>query len=176
MRLVSMAISAVMAASLALSGCATTGSGEPTTVEQRIARCAGLVLAGAVLGTLAGGDDRRNAAIGAAIGGATCAVWWAMDNQRDRERIAQMRLAAATTGEPQQDHWIGEGQDRRERNVAVAASPSQEMVVPGAQETRLCRTLNTTATIQGQSNAMSEVWCRGSDGTWAAAPGATAVS
>jgi hypothetical protein len=72
---------------------------------------------------------------------------------------------------------MGEGQDTRPRDVSVAASTQTEMVVPnaGAQERRICRTLNTTAAVAGQSDSMSEVWCRGSDGNWAAAPNASPV-
>jgi len=176
MKIRSRIVAIVAAASLAVSACATTGSGEPLTVEQKIARCAGMVLVGALVGTLAGGDDRRNAAIGAGLGGAACAVWLAFENQRDRERIAQMQLAAASTGQTQAQRWIGEGQDTRQRDVTVAASTQTEMVLPGAQERRICRTLNTTASVDGRSDSMSEVWCRGSDGNWAAAPNATPVA
>lgn len=170
----------VTAASMALSGCATTGSGEPRTVEQKIAACVGIVLAGAALGAIIGnntgsGDAQRGAGRGALVGVGVCAIWWAFNNQRDRERIAQMQMAAASTGQPQSQRWIDP--EGRERQVFVAPSTATEMLVPnnGAPERRLCRQLNTTASVAGASDAMSETTCRNPDGSWASTPDATFI-
>ena len=71
-----------MAAGVFMAGCTTN----PYTGEQQVSRTAGGAalgaLAGAGLGTLAGGDDRRNALIGAGIGAlAGGAIGGYMDQQ-----------------------------------------------------------------------------------------------
>jgi outer membrane protein OmpA-like peptidoglycan-associated protein len=87
-------IAAVGMASFALAACTT----DPYTGQQKISNTAGGAalgaLAGAGLGTLAGGNDRRNALIGAGIGAlAGGAIGGYMDQQE-----AQLRQQLQGTG------------------------------------------------------------------------------
>ncbi len=87
-------IAAVGVASLALAACTT----DPYTGQQKISNTAGGAalgaLAGAGLGTLAGGNDRRNALLGAGIGAlAGGAIGGYMDQQE-----AQLRQQLQGTG------------------------------------------------------------------------------
>ncbi|MFN3549435.1 MAG: OmpA family protein [Mesorhizobium sp.] len=87
-------IAAVGVASFALAACTT----DPYTGQQKISNTAGGAalgaLAGAGLGTLAGGNDRRNALIGAGIGAlAGGAIGGYMDQQE-----AQLRAQLQGTG------------------------------------------------------------------------------
>ncbi|MEX0409120.1 OmpA family protein [Aquibium sp. LZ166] len=87
-------IAAATVAALALGACTT----DPYTGQQKMSNTAGGAalgaLAGAGLGTLAGGDDRRNALIGAGIGAlAGGAIGGYMDQQE-----AQLRAQLQGTG------------------------------------------------------------------------------
>ena len=87
-------IAAATVAALALGACTT----DPYTGQQKLSNTAGGAalgaLAGAGLGTLAGGDDRRNALIGAGIGAlAGGAIGGYMDQQE-----AQLRAQLQGTG------------------------------------------------------------------------------
>ncbi|MEO1748687.1 MAG: OmpA family protein [Pseudomonadota bacterium] len=81
--------------SIALAACTTT---DPFTGEQQISRTAGGAAIGAAvgagLGTLAGGDDRRNALIGAGIG---ALAGGAVGNYMDRQQ-AELRAQLQGTG------------------------------------------------------------------------------
>ncbi|MEL6202620.1 MAG: OmpA family protein [Pseudomonadota bacterium] len=83
------------AASIALAACTTT---DPFTGQQQISRTAGGAAIGAAvgagLGTLAGGDDRRNALIGAGIG---ALAGGAVGNYMDRQQ-AELRAQLQGTG------------------------------------------------------------------------------
>lgn len=172
----------IVAASLLVANCATLQSnGEPLTAEQRIARCAGMVVVGAVVGAIianntSSGNAGRGILPGALLGGAACAVWSSFQSQQDRERLAQMQMAAASTGRMQDQQWVTpEGQPRQ---LTVGASTQTEMNVNAgsAPERRICRTIQTTAATNAGRDSMSEIWCRNTDGTWAAAPSATPVA
>ena len=85
---------AALAATVFVTACTT----DPYTGQQKISNTAGGVaigaLAGAALGTLAGGDDRRNALIGAGVGAlAGGAVGTYMDRQE-----AELRAQLQSTG------------------------------------------------------------------------------
>ncbi len=87
-------VAAATVAAFALGACTT----DPYTGQQKISNTAGGAalgaLAGAGLGTLAGGDDRRNALIGAGIGAlAGGAIGGYMDQQE-----AQLRAQLQGTG------------------------------------------------------------------------------
>lgn len=85
---------AALAATVFVTACTT----DPYTGQEKVSNTAGGVaigaLAGAALGTLAGGDDRRNALIGAGIGAlAGGAVGTYMDRQE-----AELRAQLQSTG------------------------------------------------------------------------------
>lgn len=72
---------------IALGGCQNVG-------DKTLIGAAGGAIAGAGLGTMAGGDDKRNAAVGAVVGGlAGAAVGVYMDKQEE-----ELRQATAGTG------------------------------------------------------------------------------
>ncbi len=81
------------AAATVLAGCATDGTMQGPSQRQMVGAGGG-ALAGAALGTLAGGDDGRNAAIGAVVGAiAGAGVGTYMDRQE-----ARLREQTAGTG------------------------------------------------------------------------------
>jgi len=169
---------------LVLSGCATTGDGAPLTAQQKIVRCAAMVGGGALLGAVIGnnvgdGNSESGALLGAAIGGGACAVWLAFENEQDKRRLAEAQLAAAQNGEAVSETWTGE--DGRVRTVTVAPSTETQMVMaPSASATvtaaaaspQICRPMNTTVSVEGQSQSIEEVYCRNDAGDWAPATSA----
>lgn len=186
--------SAVMATTLAVSGCATTGSGAPLTTEQKIAGCVATIAVGALAGAIIGnntgsGDAGRGAAWGAAAGGAACAVWLAFENEKDKRRMAEAQLAALQANESYTDTWTGE--DGRARTVTVVPS-SETAYVPAsaansaaaapsdaaapAAATKICRPMTTTATVDGQSQTIEEIWCRDASGNYAKSTEAMVVA
>ena len=84
-------ILAVVATAFLVSACTT----DPYTGEQKISNTAGGAgigaLAGAALGTLAGGDDRRNALIGAGIGALAGGAIGATMDQNEAELRRQLQ-------------------------------------------------------------------------------------
>ena len=82
---------AVVATAFLASACTT----DPYTGEQKISNTAGGAgigaLAGAALGTLAGGDDRRNALIGAGIGALAGGAIGATMDRNEAELRAQLQ-------------------------------------------------------------------------------------
>jgi outer membrane protein OmpA-like peptidoglycan-associated protein len=94
---------AVAVAALAVVGCTTV---DPYTGQQRPNRTANAAIIGAIggaaAGTLAGGDDRKNAMIGAGIGAIAGAGIGAYMDAQQRKLEAQMRntgVGVARTGE-----------------------------------------------------------------------------
>ncbi|MEL6922292.1 MAG: OmpA family protein [Pseudomonadota bacterium] len=90
-----LAICALAITSLGMAACTTT---DPFTGQQQVSRTAGGAAIGAAvgagLGTLAGGDDRRNALIGAGIG---LLAGGAVGNYMDRQQ-AELRAQLQGTG------------------------------------------------------------------------------
>jgi surface antigen len=171
--------SAAMAVTLTLGGCATMNSDVPLTTEQKIAGCIATVaigaLAGAVIGNNTGsGDAGSGAAWGAAAGGAACAVWLAFENEKDKRRLAEAQLAAINSNTTYTDTWTGE--DGRARTVTVVPSsetayvPAPSNKAPAATEVaaapKICRSVATTATVNGQAQTMDEIWCRDEAGNF----------
>ena len=82
---------AAVAASMFVAGCTT----DPYTGEQKISNTAGGAaigaLAGAGLGTLAGGNDRRNALIGAGVGALAGGAIGSVMDQNENELRAQLQ-------------------------------------------------------------------------------------
>lgn len=158
-----------LVACLSVSACATANrDGTPFTVEQRIQRCAGMVVVGAIAGAIIGnnvgdGDAGSGAAIGAVAGLGTCAVWMAFQSQQDQARIEQLQLAAAQSGQSQTASW--RGPDNRQRTVTVA--PSTETNIQTVSGSQICRTMNTRAQVANQADTIDQVWCRQPDGSYA---------
>lgn len=93
------------AAALVMAGCTTV---DPVTGERTANRTANAAIIGAIggaaLGTLAGGDDRRNALIGAgvgALGGAAVGNYMDRQYQNLRERLAGTGVGVTRVSESQ---------------------------------------------------------------------------
>jgi outer membrane lipoprotein SlyB len=190
--------STIILLALFAASCASTtaqqvsqGSSGPATweIDNVVSKClvsvAGGALVGGLLGAAIGGRNSSvgtGALVGAAAGGALCAVISALDEQ-DRARIRAAQLEAARTGKPQVMSY--QGQDGLERQVAVrvtdisaAAKPrstaskqqpaQSEAQVAAASGQRICRTLNTSVTVQskGQADVPSQLVCRTPEGDY----------
>ena len=165
-----MTLSAVMM--LSAAGCATTG--EPLTAEQKMVRCGAMVAGGAILGGVIGnntgdGDAGTGALVGALAGGGACGVWLAFQNEQDKRRLMEARLAALEQGQSVEESWTGT--DGRVRSVVVSPSTDTQMIPTSQVESadkqvRVCRTLNTQASVSGTQDAINEVWCRTEAGNW----------
>lgn len=147
-----------------LSGCATVG-GSPSqsqTTQQKIAKCAAMVLGGALLGNLIGKDSKSTAA-GAALGGAACGVWMAFNNAADKKRLEEAQVRALQAGQSRQESWRGE--DGKSRSVQVQLG-EETSVQTAASGTLMCRPVDTTVTANGSNASNSEEWCRTPDGRY----------
>lgn len=134
-------------------------------VAEAIGRCAAATIGGAVVGTLIGaaaGGNRgagAGALIGGAVGGVGCAVLTALDAQ-DKERIRNAQIAAAATNQPR--YLTYQGSDGRARQITVRPQATQT-----AETGRLCRVLDTSATIGGGSAELPPAKvCRTDKGEW----------
>lgn len=159
-----------LAGTMTLAGCQTT---EPLTIQQKVAGCGAMIGGGALLGAIAGnnlgdGNAGQGMALGAALGGASCAIWLAFENEKDKRRLVEAQLVAASQGQTYTDSWTGD--DGKARSVTVVPSNETSMVPASAQASTstpmICRRLNTTATFDGRSEQMQEVSCRDADGNW----------
>lgn len=168
------AVVAAISGAMLVSACATDGLDRPLTAEEKIGGCIAMIAVGAVLGAVIGnntgsGDAGDGAMVGAVLGGGACAVWLAFQNEADQKRIAEMRNAAAQSGQEQQAQWV----NARGQQVAfrVATSDTSTVRIQPAGEgaapaERLCRTNNETATAGGMSESTSYLVCRNDDGSW----------
>ena len=169
-----------VAATTVLSGCETVSSTRPLTTEEKIVRCGAMVVGSALLGAAIGnntgdGDSKDGAKVGALIGGGACAVWLAFENAADKKRLAAARDEALRDGNVITTSWKGE--DGRERSVHIMPSEETPMIEvstgpsapPLATQPRICRKINTTATVQGRSETHEELWCRDENGDYAPA-------
>lgn len=153
-----------------LGGCVSSrpaGSGPASAdpVAEAIGRCAAATIGGAVVGTLIGaaaGGGRgagTGALIGGAVGGVGCAVLTALDAQ-DKERIRNAQIAAAATNQPRYLNY--QGSDGRPRQITVRPQAAQT-----AETGRLCRVLDTSASIGGGSAELPPAKvCRTERGEW----------
>lgn len=169
-------LTSAIACSLMLSACATTGMERttPLTPQQKIAGCIATVAIGALIGGVIGnntgsGDAGRGAAIGAGVGAGACAVWLAFEAKADQERIARLQITAAQTGVAQSDSWQSPRGQGLQYSVSPSAATSLPVKVGEAQETRVCRTMNGSATVGNRTEAMETLYCRDTDGNWAPA-------
>lgn len=154
-----------------LGGCVSSRPAGPGAVSadpvaEAIGRCAAATIGGAVVGTLIGaaaGGGRAagtGALIGGAVGGVGCAVLTALDTQ-DKERIRNAQIAAAATNQPRYLNY--QGSDGRARQITVRPqTPTQT-----AETGRLCRILDTSASIGGGSAELPPTKvCRTERGEW----------
>lgn len=154
-----------------LGGCVSSRPAGPGAiaadpVAEAIGRCAAATLGGAVVGTLIGaaaGGNRgagAGALIGGAVGGVGCAVITALDAQ-DKERIRNAQIAAAATNQPR--YLTYQGGDGRTRQITVRP----QAAAPTAETGRLCRVLDTSATIDGGAADLPPAKvCRTDKGEW----------
>ena len=169
-------VSALVAVSVVLGGCASTGLTAAWSTEEKIVACVATAAAGGAigmfLGKATGSDDaERDLAVGAAVGGAACGVWLAFENERDKRRMAEAQLAAVQREQTYTDSW--DGDDGRKRSVTV--TPSSETAYVRAKDSgatpkpQICRAVTTDATVENKTSRMEEVWCRNEVGDWAKA-------
>jgi len=183
------------------TSCVTTSG--PLTVEQKIGSCVDMIGAGAALGGSLGnnapyrgtsmydggavlggnlGNDTGSGGAGDSllageVAGGGCAVWLAFQNAADRERMLAAQRSAVATGMPQRESWVGT--DGRDRMVTIAAMEPQTVNYDAADDqevTRTCRWVNTTASVAGTDDTLSEVWCRGENNEWAPSEDQTILS
>jgi len=143
-------------------GCATINAdGSPLTTEQKIFRCVGSAAAAiAICLALKGKKEECLLA-----GGATCAIWLAYNNHKDKERIAAARQRALDSGVVQEEEWRGD--DGKMRKVRV--TPGAEFQLQNARASGiLCRPTTVEASVAGMDGIASsqETICRSPDGRW----------
>ncbi len=160
-------IAAVMAATLTLSGCATTGTAKLETVEQRVGQCIAASLAGALVGAVVAnntGSGRADRGIlpGLLVAGAACAAWQAFDSQQDKLRVQQAQLEALRTLQPQRVEYI----DERNRAKVIQVSDITQVADPrasaaggtapadGAEEEAVCYSMATSLSTDGSNPAL----------------------
>lgn len=148
-------IAASVIVTMLASGCAT--SGQPLTGNQQAARCALLLIGGALVAKVTGGK----VGAGLAVGAAACGVLVAF-NESEKKRVRAAQVKAAATGKPLEQRWTDE--KKVEKSLKVSASKAQKVQTTSAS--LLCRTVETTVTAGARSEGMSEQWCRSPDGTY----------
>lgn len=189
-------LATVAAASITLSGCATTG-GPRTEVDKAFGKCVGTVAGGAILGALIssalGGDAGDGALVGAGVGAGACAVLLVVASEKDRENIRRQQAMAAESLESQVMEYTNEKgrKVRLETQVTEAELPeefttmayeraaaleAQNQTQPStvtasnmvAPEQRICRRTATTVTLMGsgESTQLGQLVCRTADGDW----------
>lgn len=166
------AVGTAVCVALLAGGCvgarpnATAAAGAP--VDDAVAKCAAATIGGAVIGTLIGaaaGGNRgagAGALIGGAVGGVGCAVLTALDRQ-DKERIRSAQIAAAATNQPR--YLAYQGADGRRREITIRPQKAEPQVAEGG---RICRPVDTSATIVGAGSAdlPTALVCRTPRGDW----------
>lgn len=180
----SRSLALIVSASLILaSACATANAdGTPLTAMQRAKQqCMWAVGIGAVGGAIIGnntgdGNAGKGAAVGALAGGALCAVMLATASAEDQRRIAALETQALEAGAARQDSYVGA--DGKRRTFVVQAAPAADPMwsgapsaadaatpasaTEGAADPRICRTKQTTITVEGTGTGAlgSELVCR----------------
>lgn len=160
-------ISIGAACALGLAGCATTGS--QTAMERARGQCGAAIIGGAILGTIIGnntgdGDAGDGALVGAGLGVGVCAVLMSMASAEDQARIAELERQALESGAERRQAYVG--QDGLERSILVRTSavrdPGANAMQAAPTATRVCRTRQTTLTVEGKGEAAlaEEIYCR----------------
>lgn len=156
------------------------GSGEETALDRSIHQCIGSVIIGTALGALIGAASHRvgqGAAIGAGAGGVACAVFMAMNNAQDKQRIRQSELAAASSGRNQSVSYAGS--DGQQRTVSTSVQPAAVPASAAANGNTVvgpCRRTQTQISVAGQGSASlpPELVCRTTQGDWVPLPSTSA--
>lgn len=148
------------------AGCATTNpDGSPLSTQQKFASCAAVATTAAVICGLASGDfDTRRALQCGALTSAGCAVWFAFNSERDRERIASLEREAARTGESQEASWVGD--DGVERTVMVEAGEATAPVGEASEDQPFCRPTRTQLAAGARTGQSQTILCRTPEGDW----------
>lgn len=169
-------VTAVVAGSLAVSGCATMGSGAGgamTELDKANGRCVAAVLVGALAGAIVGnnvgdGEAGRGAAIGAGAGGLACLI--IREAAREKDAILAYQREAAERGTAGREEWVAESGKRMVMSVEVLEDDRVLQAEAGVPQP-LCRYSSSTVQIEGMGTAPlgRQRWCRGDDGTWVVA-------
>ena len=153
----------------ALVGCASmtgSGNGHPTALERSYKKCGlaigGGALLGAVVSKALGKDVGKGALAGVGMGGAACAVIYALEAKEDRERLEAIQRRAAESGQARRDQFRTAKGDvaRVETDVSNAEIVDDRYSV--------CRYVDQTAEVnQQQADIDPQLWCRVADtGNW----------
>ncbi len=190
-------VAAICGVASVLTACANTPGSPSSTlqVDNLASRCVVSVLASSLFGGVIGaategkGGAVAGVAIGAASGGALCAVMATLDAQ-DRARIRAAEAEVASTGRPQVLSYNGE--DGLVRHIAVRPSnpssvsrptdtqlsESPSSSVPSTKEMsaqtaaangqKICRPVDTDVSIEskGQASLPTQLICREPNGDW----------
>lgn len=178
------AISALMAASVPSSWAASKPKYAKSEADKAIGKCLAVVIGGALLGALAGGKKSRGtgAVVGAAAGGAVCAVLMANAKRKDHILAAQRETAMrnesyATSfqddnGQPMQYRGMVSSTAEIDGGQLIpvkykplgggsAVSPQLET---GGHE---CRFVDSAiGSAQGAAGFPSQAFCRTPNGDW----------
>jgi len=183
-------IASVVVAGMLAASCATTGGAgggqARTEVEKAMGTCVAAIAVGALVGAVIGnntgsGSADRGAGAGALLGAGACGVLLVMANARDKQRIAELQIAAAAAGSSQSATYTGDdGKMRRIETVVrgdvpdpeytPSATPAPDATTPAPTAApRLCRRVDTTMAVEGAQTVASvnnQITCREADGTW----------
>ena len=173
-------VSIVLGCTMFCAGCATVDkNGQPlSALDRSINQCVGSLVVGTVLGALIGAASRRGnagkgAMYGAGAGAVMCAVFVAMNDAQDKERVRQSQMNAALSGQTQTYNYVGD--DGRARSIETtsepAAIPVSTTATTGADDspaiTGPCRKTHTTITVQNTGSAVvGEMICRNAVGDY----------
>lgn len=164
----------LLALSLLVSACATTGSGQGSALERSIAGCSLAIGAGLLRDIL----HQNRPAAGTVLGVAVCGVLLALNNEEDKRRIAENQQAAALAGEARSASYVGPDGNHRTVTTTVreAQAPPQLASVAAPGGGRFigpCRYTQTSIAAAQQGNATldPELVCRTDRGDWPRWPG-----
>jgi surface antigen len=157
---------AVLASALALAACETTGDyggGPPRT---QLSQCMRNALIGASIGAVAGAvvgdEDNRveNAAIGAAVVGASTYGICRYLSAREQQRVENAYYQSLNSGAPVNDTWQSDQGSTRSLQVSQPA-PAPDL---GPQ----CRRVRATISDPqyGNQQLPAETFCRTPSGQW----------
>lgn len=164
-----------------VSACATGPGADGqtrTALDRSINQCIASIAVGALLGALVGAAANRRsvgtgAAVGAGAGAVACAVILAVNNEQDRERIRESRLAALNSGKGDTANYTGsDGQARLVKTsvqpAALPAAPADAAANAKAGIVGPCRRAQTEITVQDKGTVTldPEIVCRTASGDW----------
>lgn len=159
-------ICVALAGAFTLAACETTGGygyGPPRT---QLSQCMRNALIGAGIGAVAGAaigdEDNRveNAAIGAAVVGASTYGICRYLNAREQQRVENAYYQSLQSGQPVNESWQSDQGGTRSLHVSGPA-PSDR----GPECRRISATIDDPQ--YGRQQLPAETFCRGPDGRWA---------